>query len=57
MRDTMSDTPERPENAFVQKLKLNEPFRIIISMRVEKESDPTAEGANVSPQCLRGTAR
>ena len=36
---------EGPENAFVQKLKLNEPFRIIVSMRVEKESNSTAEGA------------
>ena len=48
------NAPEGTENAFVQKLKLNEPFRIIISMRVEKESDPTAEGGNVSPQCVRG---
>ncbi len=52
-----SNAPEGPENAFVQKLKLNEPFRIIISMRVEKESDPTAEGTSVSPQCVRGAAR
>jgi len=52
-----SNAPEGPENAFVQKLKLNEPFRIIISMRVEKESDPTAEGGNVSPQCVRGAPR
>ena len=51
-----SNMPEGSENAFVQKLKLNEPFRIIISMRVEKESDPTAEGGNVSPQCVRGAA-
>jgi len=49
-----SDTPEGTESAFVQKLKLNEAFRIIICVRVEKESDPTAEGTNVSPQCVRG---
>ena len=52
-----SNAPEGAENAFVQKLKLNEPFRIIISMRVEKESDPIAEGRNVSPQCVRDPAR
>ena len=52
-----SNAPKDPENAFVQKLKLNEPFRIIISMRVEKESDATAERGNVSPQCVRGAAR
>ena len=48
------NAPEGLESAFVQKLRLNEPFRIIMSMRVEKEADPTAEGGNVSPQCVRG---
>jgi hypothetical protein len=52
-----SNAPEGPENAFVQKLRLTEPFRIIISMRVEKESDPTPEGGNVSPLCVHGAAR
>lgn len=52
-----SNAPEGSENTLVQKLKLNEPFRIIICVRVEKESDPAAEGENVSPQCVRGAAR
>jgi hypothetical protein len=54
--------PEKPpqpgaaqiqQPAFVQKLGLNEPLRIIISMRVEKEPETLAQGTNVSPQRLR----
>jgi hypothetical protein len=44
---------EIQQSASVQKLGLNEPLRIIISMRVEKESETLAQGTNVSPQRLR----
>lgn len=39
-------------NALVKNLPLDDSLRIIVSVYVEKETDPKAEGTNVSPQRL-----
>jgi hypothetical protein len=41
------NTPRNPENTFVQKVGLNDTLRVIISLRLEKES-AFAEGTNGS---------
>jgi len=39
----------KAENTSLQKLGLNEPLRIIISMRVENTPKTRAKGTNISP--------
>jgi hypothetical protein len=43
----------KPRKPVVRKLGLNEPLRIIISMRVEKEPETLAQETNAAPQRLR----
>jgi hypothetical protein len=44
-----SDPHLKAESISLQKLGLNEPLRIIISMRVENTPKTLAKGTNISP--------